>query len=152
MSLRSGRHSQPTRRAKKSTSDAATSICRRPGLSPRWATMSRRRTRVCWWTNPNRPTLKILATASAPSATVNPLAISRSRLVLYGLSKPELEQLGAEFTGLFTNADGNLFSESYNQLNAYPSYTESGSSKSPNGQRGLWPDCPGGKGSELETF
>jgi type IV secretion system protein VirB4 len=40
-------------------------------------------------------------------------------LVLYGRSKTELEKLGAEFTGLFTNADGNLFAETYNQLNAY---------------------------------
>jgi hypothetical protein len=51
------------------------------GLSPRWATTPRRRTRVmCWWTNPNRPTLRILATACAPWVTVNRLAISRSRL------------------------------------------------------------------------
>jgi len=40
-------------------------------------------------------------------------------IVLYGRSKSELEQLGAEFAGIFTNADGNLFSETYNQLNAY---------------------------------
>src|SRR6202163_1486450 len=40
-------------------------------------------------------------------------------IVLYGCSKAQLDQLGAEFTGLFTNADGNLFSETYNQLNAY---------------------------------
>jgi type IV secretion system protein VirB4 len=40
-------------------------------------------------------------------------------IVLYGRSKAELEQLGAEFAGVFTNADGNLFSETYNQLNAY---------------------------------
>jgi type IV secretion system protein VirB4 len=40
-------------------------------------------------------------------------------IVLYGRSKAELEQLGAEFSGIFTNADGNLFSETYNQLNAY---------------------------------
>ena len=40
-------------------------------------------------------------------------------IVLYGRSKAELDQLGAEFTGIFTNADGNLFSETYNQLNAY---------------------------------
>jgi type IV secretion system protein VirB4 len=26
---------------------------------------------------------------------------------------------GFEFTGIFTNADGNLFAETYNQLNAY---------------------------------
>jgi type IV secretion system protein TrbE len=40
-------------------------------------------------------------------------------IVLYGRSKAELDQLGAEFTGVFTNADGSLFSETYNQLNAY---------------------------------
>jgi type IV secretion system protein VirB4 len=40
-------------------------------------------------------------------------------IVLYGHSKAELEQLGAEFSGIFTNADSNLFSETYNQLNAY---------------------------------
>src|SRR6202167_4715339 len=40
-------------------------------------------------------------------------------IVLYGRSKSDLEQLGAEFTGLFTKADGNLFAETYNQLNAY---------------------------------
>ena len=40
-------------------------------------------------------------------------------IVLYGRSKPELEQLVGEFTGIFTNADGNLFVETYNQLNAY---------------------------------
>jgi type IV secretion system protein VirB4 len=40
-------------------------------------------------------------------------------IVLYGRSKPELEQLVGEFTGVFTNADGNLFVETYNQLNAY---------------------------------
>ena len=40
-------------------------------------------------------------------------------IVLYGRSKAELEQLVGEFTGVFTNADGNLFVETYNQLNAY---------------------------------
>src|ERR1700690_4390431 len=40
-------------------------------------------------------------------------------IVLYGRSKAELEHLGAEFAGIFTNADGNLFAETYNQLNAY---------------------------------
>jgi type IV secretion system protein VirB4 len=39
--------------------------------------------------------------------------------VLYGRSRTELDQLVAEFTGVFTNADGNLFAETYNQLNAY---------------------------------
>jgi type IV secretion system protein TrbE len=40
-------------------------------------------------------------------------------IVLYGHSKRDLERLVAEFTGVFTNADGNLFAETYNQLNAY---------------------------------
>ncbi len=40
-------------------------------------------------------------------------------IILYGRSKAELEQLGVEFTSVFTNADGSLFSETYNQLNAY---------------------------------
>jgi type IV secretion system protein TrbE len=40
-------------------------------------------------------------------------------IVLYGRSRTELDRLVAEFTGVFTNADGNLFAESYNQLNAY---------------------------------
>src|SRR6266849_5374877 len=45
-------------------------------------------------------------------------------IVLYGRassgqSRTELDQLVAEFTGVFTNADGNLFAETYNQLNAY---------------------------------
>ncbi|MGA2233955.1 MAG: hypothetical protein ABSG23_00550 [Terriglobales bacterium] len=40
-------------------------------------------------------------------------------IVLYGRSRMELDQLVAEFTGVFTNADGNLFAETYNQLNAY---------------------------------
>jgi type IV secretion system protein VirB4 len=40
-------------------------------------------------------------------------------IVLYGRCKSELEQLVGEFTGIFTNADGNLFFETYNQLNAY---------------------------------
>jgi type IV secretion/conjugal transfer VirB4 family ATPase len=40
-------------------------------------------------------------------------------IVLYGQSRAELDPLVAEFTGVFTNADGNLFAETYNQLNAY---------------------------------
>jgi type IV secretion system protein VirB4 len=40
-------------------------------------------------------------------------------IVLYGRSRPELDQLVAVFTGVFTNPDGNLFAETYNQLNAY---------------------------------
>jgi type IV secretion system protein TrbE len=40
-------------------------------------------------------------------------------IVLYGRDRHELDQLASEFTGVFTNADGNLFAETYNQLNAY---------------------------------
>jgi type IV secretion system protein VirB4 len=40
-------------------------------------------------------------------------------IVLYGQSRTELDRLVAQFTAVFTNADGNLFAESYNQLNAY---------------------------------
>jgi type IV secretion/conjugal transfer VirB4 family ATPase len=40
-------------------------------------------------------------------------------IILYGRSKQELEHVVGEFTAVFTNADGNLFVETYNQLNAY---------------------------------
>jgi len=45
-------------------------------------------------------------------------------IVLYGrpsLERPgaDLDRLVGEFTGVFTNADGNLFAETYNQINAY---------------------------------
>jgi type IV secretion/conjugal transfer VirB4 family ATPase len=40
-------------------------------------------------------------------------------IVMYATSKGELEQLVGEFSGVFSNADGNLFAETYNQLNAY---------------------------------
>jgi type IV secretion/conjugal transfer VirB4 family ATPase len=40
-------------------------------------------------------------------------------IVLYGNSKQMLDRLAGEFASVFTNADGNLFVETYNQLNAY---------------------------------
>jgi type IV secretion system protein TrbE len=40
-------------------------------------------------------------------------------IVMYATSKGELDQLVGEFSGVFSNADGNLFVETYNQLNAY---------------------------------
>jgi hypothetical protein len=40
-------------------------------------------------------------------------------IVLHGPDRYELDRLAGEFTGIFTNADGNLFAETYNQLNAY---------------------------------
>ena len=40
-------------------------------------------------------------------------------IVLYGDSKTEVDNQVGEFVSVFTNADGNLFTETYNQLNAY---------------------------------
>lgn len=40
-------------------------------------------------------------------------------IVAHGQDRNELNRLIGEFAGVFTNADGSLFSESYNQLNAY---------------------------------
>jgi type IV secretion system protein VirB4 len=40
-------------------------------------------------------------------------------IVLHGKDKRDLDQLIGEFTSIFTNADGDLFAETYNQLNAY---------------------------------
>ena len=40
-------------------------------------------------------------------------------IVLYGKERQALEHLAGEFAGVFTNADGSLFVETYNQLNAY---------------------------------
>ncbi len=40
-------------------------------------------------------------------------------IVMYATSKGEIDQLVGEFSGVFSNADGNLFVETYNQLNAY---------------------------------
>jgi type IV secretion/conjugal transfer VirB4 family ATPase len=40
-------------------------------------------------------------------------------IVTYAPTRKELDQLIGEFSGVFTNADGNLFAETYNQLNAY---------------------------------
>src|SRR6202041_738506 len=36
-----------------------------------------------------------------------------------GEARTRLDQVVAEFTGVFSNADGNLFAETYNQLNPY---------------------------------
>jgi type IV secretion system protein TrbE len=40
-------------------------------------------------------------------------------IVMYAPTKQELDQLAGEFNAVFSNADGNLFAETYNQLNAY---------------------------------
>ena len=40
-------------------------------------------------------------------------------IVLYAPAKGETDRLIGDFTSVFTNADGNLFVETYNQLNAY---------------------------------
>ncbi|HEV2172569.1 MAG TPA: DUF87 domain-containing protein, partial [Nitrospira sp.] len=39
--------------------------------------------------------------------------------VIYGRTKRELDPLVGEFASVFTNVDGSLFAETYNQLNAY---------------------------------
>ena len=40
-------------------------------------------------------------------------------IVLHACSLQELDQIAGEFQGVFTTADGSLYSETYNQLNAY---------------------------------
>jgi type IV secretion/conjugal transfer VirB4 family ATPase len=40
-------------------------------------------------------------------------------IVVYAEEKSKGDRLAAAFTSVFTNADGNLFAETYNQLNAY---------------------------------
>jgi type IV secretion system protein VirB4 len=40
-------------------------------------------------------------------------------IVAYGKDRQALEQLAGQFAGVFTKADGSLFVETYNQLNAY---------------------------------
>ena len=40
-------------------------------------------------------------------------------IVLYGKQRQALDHAIGEFAGVFTNADGTLFAETYNQLNAY---------------------------------
>ena len=40
-------------------------------------------------------------------------------IVLYGKQRQALDHVVGEFVGVFTNADGTLFAETYNQLNAY---------------------------------
>lgn len=40
-------------------------------------------------------------------------------IVLFNRDMREIERLAGEFAGVFTNADGSLFLETYNQLNAY---------------------------------
>jgi type IV secretion/conjugal transfer VirB4 family ATPase len=40
-------------------------------------------------------------------------------IVVYAPTKSETDRLIGEFSSVFTNADGNLFAETYNQLNAY---------------------------------
>src|SRR5882672_3713961 len=69
--------------------------------------------------DPNKPTSKILGIAFALWGDGQSLGDFSLTIVLYGRSRTELDQLVAEFTGVFTNADGNLFVETYNQLNAY---------------------------------
>ena len=70
--------------------------------------------------NRSRPTSRTLAIACASWATGNLLGDFSLTIVVYGGDQAaRLDQLIGEFAGVFTNADGNLFVETYNQLNAY---------------------------------
>src|SRR6185437_3780433 len=40
-------------------------------------------------------------------------------VLLYGKERQAVDSVVGEFAGIFTNADGTLFAETYNQLNAY---------------------------------
>jgi type IV secretion system protein TrbE len=40
-------------------------------------------------------------------------------IVMYATNKPDLDHLVGEFSSVFSNGDGSLFVETYNQLNAY---------------------------------
>ncbi len=72
-----------------------------------------------WWMNRSRPTSRTSATACALWATGSSLGDFSLTIVLYGKDRQALDQLVGEFAGVFTNADGSLFVETYNQLNAY---------------------------------
>jgi type IV secretion system protein TrbE len=79
---------------------------------------------MCWWTNPNRPTSKTWGDCLRALGDGQSLGDFSLTIVLFGRgssahSRTELDQLVAEFIAVFTNADGNLFAETYNQLNAY---------------------------------
>ncbi len=74
---------------------------------------------MCWSMNRSRQTSKTLATACAIWAKGQSLGEFSLTIVLYGEDRRQLDQLAGEFTGVFTNADGNIFVETYNQLNAY---------------------------------
>ena len=67
--------------------------------------------------SPQRTRSSVPASSTILRSRFTPSRRSNTKLSLIHIS--ELEQLGAEFAGIFTNADGNLFVETYNQLNAY---------------------------------
>jgi type IV secretion system protein TrbE len=67
-------------------------------------------------TKPYRPFASGFGRALGDGQSLGDFSLS---IVLQGDSKQDLDQLAGEFTSVFTNADGNLFTETYNQLNAY---------------------------------
>jgi len=67
----------------------------------------------------SRPTSRTLEIVSASLATGNLWETSLSPSFVYAATRSETDQVIGEFTSVFTNADGNLFIETYNQLNAY---------------------------------
>ncbi len=69
--------------------------------------------------NRNRPTSRISVTACALLEMGNRSATSHSPSCCTAIPSQVIDHLVGEFVGVFTNADGNLFTETYNQLNAY---------------------------------
>ena len=86
----------------------------------KWETTPARPTRaMSWLMSPSKPTSKTSETAFRALGDGRSLGDFSLSIVLHGESKRDLDQLAGEFTSVFTNADGNLFTETYNQLNAY---------------------------------
>jgi type IV secretory pathway VirB4 component len=67
----------------------------------------------------SRPTSRTLAIACAPGRRPIAGRLLSHDCAVWALTRSETDQLIGEFTSVFTNADGNLFIETYNQLNAY---------------------------------
>ena len=74
---------------------------------------------TCLSTNRSRLTSRTSEIACGLWATGNRFGDFSLTIVLYACDKSIVDRLVGEFSGIFTNFDGNLFTETYNQLNAY---------------------------------
>ena len=74
---------------------------------------------MCWWMKSKQADIENLGECLRVLGDGQSLGDFSLTIVLYGRSREDIDQLVAEFTGVFTNADSNLFAETYNQLNAY---------------------------------